>query len=233
MHASVGFQLFTIDDILSRLEALFSRIPHLPPPRAASISSDTLENQESITASLVSGSSSESRGGRHFALNLPYEKEDLIQWALSMRLYLEEFRLLSACIGPATYIWPLGVSESHGYNLSLLAHELIVSQSQLSAQVEPSLDAVLSLGSIHHARCSSESSGSEARKQGDVSSEGAQASNSDTVGEHLPFLVLAKTAAMIRQIVLSNMDRLMRALRDYQMAQASEVHDVAFGASME
>jgi hypothetical protein len=154
-----------------------------------------------------------------FGLNGELQNEVIREWAAILQAVLEEFNLLICCVATATYRWGTDRSGAADQNLSLLSGELGSSQEQIASTVTPRLTNVLApvVDLVIEKTVSTKNEKGEEIKQNEFA---RKLVDPDFVV--LCHTILARNARLLRQVVLSNFDKLLRALKDYLKAQNND-----------
>lgn len=225
LYAQAGFNPMTLDDVQRRMEQLFLRVPHVPSSNFMLYGA----NQESETMfpamAEVSDMSSSHFSSVEEPLRSIYDKDELHSWARALQAVLEEYKLLSACVGPATYVWAGRATGAVEQNLTILYQELSLSQAQLAVQINTWLENILSPSvKLVVEQVVTENDGPNGRS---TRKSFYKAALEDPGFVDQSYTALARNAALLRHLVLANFDRFFKAIRDYQAAQRSVCQDTA------
>eukprot|EP00980_Cylindrotheca_fusiformis_P028785 scaffold22642_cov134-Cylindrotheca_fusiformis.AAC.40 len=154
-----------------------------------------------------------------FGLHAELQTDVIREWAATLQATLEEFNLLVCCVATATYRWGTDRSGAADQNLSLLSGELGSSQDQIASIVTPRLTNVLA----PVVDLVIEKTVSTKNEKGDEVKENQFARKLvDPDFVVLCHKILARNAIMLRQVVLSNFHKLLRAIKDYLKAQKND-----------
>lgn len=154
-----------------------------------------------------------------FGLAGELKSDEIREWAATLQAILEEFNLLVCCIATATYRWGTDRSGAADQNLSLLSGELGSSQDQIASTVTPRLTNVLApvVDLVIEKTVSTKNEKGEEVKENQFA---RKLVDPDFVV--LCHRILARNATLLRQVVLSNFNKLLRALKDYLKAQKND-----------
>lgn len=186
-----------------------------------------------------------------------YDKTKLREWAMALSCIIEEFNLLVACIAPATYQWGTDRSGASEQNLSILSSELVRSQEQISNRVTARLNEVLSpvvtlvmektVTTRQQASKDIDGGGVEVVRLNGYSNENDGGGDNNMLVEvkhnyfrnipedpdylHVAYVMLARNAPLLRQVMLSNLDKLIESIKDYLQAlhKDNQAHDSRSG----
>jgi len=147
--------------------------------------------------------------------------EDAVRdWAAQLQAILEEFNLLVCCVATATYKWGTDRSGAADQNLSLLCGELGASQEQISSAVTPRLTNVLAPVVdlvIEKTVKTTDEHGRETKENHFT----RKLVDPDFVA--LCHKILVRNAPLLRHVVLSNFNKLIRVTKDYLKSQKNDV----------
>lgn len=141
------------------------------------------------------------------------------EWAATLQTILEEFNLVICCVATACYKWGTDRSGAADQHLSLLSGELGSSQEQIVATVTPRLTNVLAPVVdlvIEKVVTTKNGLGHEVKENKFIQ----KFVDPDFV--ELCHRILARNAHMLRQVVLSNFQKILKALNDYLKAQKND-----------
>jgi len=215
LHADIGFEVITLQNIKDRLQALCKEIP--PTPESNFVQSD---NENTNQTSIMTPASALYAPN---AITYNVNRSELRIWATAVQTVLEEFYILVAGVGPATYVWGTDRSGAAEQHLQLLSSEMVRSQEQLLARVTPRLNDVLApVVALVTDR-------TVTKKTKDENGEIIETKQNyfRTVPEDPDFLnasysALARNAALLRQLILANFDKLLQSIQDYLTAQQKD-----------
>jgi hypothetical protein len=203
-HVEIGYSELSMEDIHARIQDLCRGVPKIP---------------DSKFAEKEGGKGSDSSGSRE-TLPQPiqefhFNKTEIREWATSLQTVLEEFHLLVACVSPATYAWGTDRSGAADQNLSLLSNEFMRAQEQLIARVSPRLNDVLApvVTLVTDKTVTEKVDGKEVKQNYFITT------HEDPDYANLCYTILARNAASLRQVVIANFDKLLRAVHDFLNAQ--------------
>jgi hypothetical protein len=205
----------TLKDIHERMKKLATQIPTVP--------SDGfyMEGAKPNEASDVIGEPPNN-------LNKKLIKE----WASQLQIVLEELGLLLCCVSTATYRWGTDRSGAADQNLSLLNEELNGTQDQIASRITPRLRNVLTpvvdlvvdkTVTTKHKRPleNGEGKGSE-EEEVEVKQNVFTRHLEDPDFVHLCYEILARNAPMMRLVVVSNFQKMIKCISDYLAAQKND-----------
>mmetsp|Transcript_8375 Transcript_8375/g.20147 ORF Transcript_8375/g.20147 Transcript_8375/m.20147 type:complete len:226 (+) Transcript_8375:95-772(+) len=141
------------------------------------------------------------------------------EWAATLQAILEEFNLLVCCVATACYKWGTDRSGAADQHLSLLSGELGSSQDQIASTVTPRLTNILAPVVdlvIEKVVTTKNEKGEEVKENQFI----RKLVDPDFVV--LCHRILARNAHMLRQVVLSNFQKILKALKDYLKAQKND-----------
>jgi hypothetical protein len=221
LHAEIDYAAYTLQEIHDRFQDLCRQVPSVP-DNGFLLTDKELKAAKTATAALQKSST----------MPVPeeaciYDKPAIRVWAADLQNVLQEFRLLVACSSPATYVWGTDRSGAAEQNLSLLSNEFSRSQEHISARVTPHLNDVLApvVTLVTDKTVTVKAAdGKEETKQNYFIT---TAEDPDYVD--LCYAVLAKNSVLLRQVVLSNFDKLLQAVEDYLAAQHKDSQHDARG----
>jgi len=154
----------------------------------------------------------------------PHDKERVRSWARTLQTILEEYNLLLSLVSPSTYAWGTDRSGAAEQNLNILSQELIRSQEQLLARVAPRLNDVLApvqtlvTAKTVTTKQTNPVSGLEEETKQNFFVNAAE----DPDYVELCFSSTANNAVLLRQVVLSNLEKTCAAIKDYLTASAKD-----------
>lgn len=217
-HREVGYKQMSLQDIHDRIQALCHRVPEIP--------------ESNFLPKHTNGATTEKSGGEdESTVPLPknpclYDKEEIRKWAASLQIVVEEFNLLVSCVSPATYIWGTDRSGAAEQNLSLLSGELVRSQEQIMARVTPRLNDVLApvVTLVTDKTVTTKLEDGTEIKQNYFAT-----TLEDPEYVDMCFTILARNAALLRQVLLANYDKLLQSIEDYLAAQHKDSQHDARG----
>ena len=231
LHAEIDFTPLTLQDIHDRLVELCRRVPKIPADGFRLDHSDSATTAADATNS--TNITSTTIPTPHFPNDCPYDKTKIRTWAAALQHVLEEFHLLVALVSAATYRWASERSGAADQNLTALGQELARSQEQILGRVSPRIHDVLApvvavvTDKTVTTTTTAATTGEETIK--------TQQNYYITIPEDIDYVNLchaaaARNAASLRQVVLANLDKLLRTVQDYMQAQVNDSqHDVARG----
>lgn len=157
---------------------------------------------------------------------MEYSKKEIRQWAMTMQSVMEEFHLLVACVSPATYAWGTDRSGAADQNLGLLSSEFLRAQEQLHSRVTPRLNDVLApvVSLITDKTVTTKTEDGVETKQNYFMN-----TYEDPEYVDFCFRMLARNAVSMRQVVLANFDKLLRAIHDFLQAQVMDTQSHSRG----
>lgn len=164
------------------------------------------------------------------------KKAVIKSWASNMQCVLEELGLVLCCVSTATYSWGTDRSGAADQNLTLLNEELNNTQEQISAKVSPRLRNVLTpvvdlvvAKTITTKEKRPETSENGQEKVGDGEEEMVEIKTNvfthqleDPDFVHLCNEILARNAPMMRVVVLSNLQKMIKCIKDYLAAHTND-----------
>jgi hypothetical protein len=221
LHAEIDYAAYSLQEIHDRFQDLCRNVPAVP-------DDGFLLTDKQLTAAKKENASQKKNSTMPVSQEAcVYDKATIRIWAADLQNVLQEFRLLVACSSPATYVWGTDRSGAAEQNLALLSNEFSRSQEHISARVTPHLNDVLApvvtlvtdkTVTIKH------DNGKEETKQNYFIT-----TEEDPDYVDLCYSVLAKNAVLLRQVVLSNFDKLLQAVEDYLAAQHKDSQHDARG----
>lgn len=221
LHAEIDYAAYSLQEIHDRFQDLCRHVPAVP-DNGFLLTDKQLKEAKTATAALKKSSTMPVSEG-----TCVYDKKQIRIWAADLQNVLQEFRLLVACSSPATYVWGTDRSGAAEQNLSLLSNEFSRSQEHISARVTPHLNDVLA------PVVTLVTDKTVTLKAADGCQETKQNYFVTTVEDpdyvDLCYTVLAKNAILLRQVVLSNFDKLLQAVEDYLAAQHKDSQHDARG----
>lgn len=185
-----GYQIYTLDNIRTKMQSLCKRVPEIPEDNFSSKGDSTGLDEDAIR-----------------------------EWAALLQAVLEEFNLLVCCVATATYKWGTDRSGAADQNLSLLSGELGSSQEQISSAVTPRLTNVLAPVVdlvIEKSVKTTDENGREVKENHFT----RKLVDPDFV--QLCHKILVRNAPLLRQVVLSNFNKILRVINDYLKAQKND-----------
>jgi hypothetical protein len=235
LHAESDFSPYSLHDIHDRIQALCRQLPVVP------VTEFLLEND--ITTDDASSIINPTR--THSNIAARYDKTAVRTWATGVQTVLEEFHLLVACVSPATYVWGTDRSGAADQSLQLLSGELVRSQEQLLSRVAPKLNDVLApVVTLLNDRTVTTKHIVGSNGEGEMLTT-TTATSTNTVVEtkqnyfitapedpdyvDLCLVILARSAPLLRKVVLANLDKVMRAMEDYLQAKHKDSQHDARG----
>jgi hypothetical protein len=192
-----NFSMLTLEDIQAQIEALCDRVPPIP------------EGSFGITK--------ETNGNTN--LDSTVDEVMTKAWAAQLQAILEEFNLYMCCVATATYKWGTDRSGAADQNLNLLCGEMAASQDQISGTVTPRLTNILAPVVdlvIERTITTTKQDGLEVKENYFA----RKLVDPDFLS--LCHRILARNAPMLRQVVLSNFQKIVSALKDYITAQRND-----------
>ena len=147
----------------------------------------------------------------------PSNKDQVRTWAMSTQAVIEEFTLLLICISAATYKWGSDRTGAADQNLSLLSSELGNAQEQISASVTQRLTNVLApvvelcTKETIVKKVKDEETGEEYEKRINTFSR----EENDPAFIHLCHVILCRNAVMLKHLVLTNFQKVIKCIQDY------------------
>ena len=154
----------------------------------------------------------------------PHDKERVRSWARTLQTVLEEYNLLLSLVSPSTYAWGTDRSGAAEQNLNILSQELIRSHEQLLARVAPRLNDVLApvqtlvTAKTVTTKQTNPVTGLEEETKQNFFVNAAE----DPDYVELCFSSTANNAVLLRQVVLSNLEKTCAAIKDYLTASAKD-----------
>ena len=158
-------------------------------------------------------------------------------WATKMQCVLEELGLVLCCVSTATYSWGTDRSGAADQNLTLLNEELNNTQEQISAKVSPRLRNVLTpvVDLVVEKTITSKAKRPKRPENGDekmcdgeefemveVKTNVFTHHLEDPDFVHLCYEILARNAPMLRVVVLSNLQKMIKCIKDYLAAHTND-----------
>lgn len=141
------------------------------------------------------------------------------EWAATLQATLEDFNLLVCCVATACYKWGTDRSGAADQHLSLLSGELGSSQDQIASTVTPRLTNILApvVDLVIEKVVTTKNEKGEEVKVNEFTRKLV-----DPEFVVLCHRILARNAHMLRQVVLSNFQKILKALNDYLKAQKND-----------
>ncbi|KAL3942462.1 MAG: hypothetical protein SGBAC_003346 [Bacillariaceae sp.] len=141
------------------------------------------------------------------------------EWAATLQATLEDFNLIVCCVATACYKWGTDRSGAADQHLSLLSGELGSSQDQISSTVTPRLTNILApvVDLVIEKVVTTKNDKGEEVKVNEFTRKLV-----DPEFVVLCHRILARNAHMLRQVVLSNFQKILKALNDYLKAQKND-----------
>jgi len=216
-----GFEALSLRDIHDRIKELANQVPEIPSEGFYK------EGAAPDATSPVIGEPPD---------NL--DKALIKTWASRLQVVLEELGLLLCCVSTATYRWGTDRSGASDQNLTLLNDELNSTQDQIASRVTPRLRNVLTpvVDLVVEKTITT-----KIKKRSKEDENGGSAEAGDDEGEvvevkqnvfsrhledpdfvHLCYEILARNAPMMRLVVMTNFDKMLRCITDYLAAQNNE-----------
>lgn len=158
----------------------------------------------------------------------PTNKEEVKEWATQMKIALEEFNLLLMCVSPATYKWGSDRSGAADQNLTMLSNELSSAQEQIASSVMPRLTNVLSpmVEMVIKQSTTTATTQEDGTTKTKVKVNTLAQEESDPAFVDLCRNILCRNATMLRQVVLSNFNKVSACIEDYLKATHKDAnHD--------
>lgn len=205
-----GFHTFSLDDITAKLQGLCHQVPEIPRDQFGIRHADSGDNTAETSNTYDIGD------------DVELDEAGLRKWASTMHAILEEFNLLVCCVETATYKWGTDRSGAADQNLNLLNGELGSSQKDFSTRVTPRLSNVLAPDYdlvIEKIVVTKDAEGREVKEN----HFGRKLADPNFL--KLSHQVLARNAPLLRQVVLSNFSKLLRAIKDYLKAQRNDTNN--------
>jgi hypothetical protein len=233
LHADLNYTPLSLQDIRDRLQLMCYKVPTVPESKFA-VGAGTEEEgggsgaaaaaAAAATAAVPDASPGSNDGAGENKLAPPLDISALKKWAMSMQAVIEELSILMGCVYPATYVWGTDRSGAADQNLSLLNSELARSQDYIATLVTPRLTDVLtpamSLVTKTTVTTKDETTGAE------IKVNHFETTPEDPNYVQFGTVVLARNAAMLRHVVLANIDKMLQAIKDYLTAQQKDAqHD--------
>ena len=215
VHGEARYEELALEGIYEAIQNLFGRVPAIPEhgflhhqvPASTGQNSVTSDDSESSATSDVVAEGSLPRYRRSI-----YNKEELFQWADDLHRVLEEFALLTCCIGPAVFTWVPSMTAVERENYDFLASEFLTSQGNMAAQIKPLLLNILT----------PTTSLVQDKVIQSVDEQGQSIHQTcyrtlvnDRAFVEFCYDLLGRNAIMVRQLLLANFDRILRAIRRY------------------
>jgi hypothetical protein len=192
---ATAFKSFTLEDIRSKIQSLSSRVPEIP------------------EANFSNGN------GDNGSTDSDLDEHVIRDWAATLQAVLEEFNLLVCCVATATYKWGTDRSGASDQNLSLLSGELASSQEQIASTVTPRLTNVLApvVDLVIEKTVTTKNAEGMEVKENHFTRKLV-----DPEFVKLCHMILARNAPLLRQVVLSNFQKILACLKDYLDAQKND-----------
>jgi hypothetical protein len=232
LHADLNYTPLSLQDIRDRLQLMCYKVPTVPESNFAVGAGTEEEGGGSGAAAAAAAAAAvpdaSSPGNNDAAgqnkLAPPLDIRALKKWAMSMQAVIEELSIMMGCVYPATYVWGTDRSGAADQNLSLLNSELARSQDYIATLVTPRLTDVLtpamSLVTKTTVTTKDETTGAE------IKVNHFETTPEDPNYVQFGTVVLARNAAMLRHVVLANIDKMLQAIKDYLTAQQKDAqHD--------
>lgn len=205
-----GFQPLTLTDIREAISRLFVRAPSIP------LGAFRLQDRSGTTSAAESDPESQQSDPYLYHPRSEFNKPELRQWAIEMMSILDEYALLCACIGPSVYAWRASMSGEATQNYNFLVTEVILSQTQMSSQVRPLLQPIL----VPSVRLVTDQILESRNAKGETVRKVLYRTELDDPAYHeLCYDTVGRNTVMLRQLLLSNLDRLLSVLRDFALHQ--------------
>jgi len=214
LHAEIGYQPVSLQDIHDRIVELCRRVPPVPESGFALLE-DEAAPQESTQPRTIPVASTP----------CPYDKAQIRAWAAALQTVLEEFHLIVALVSAATYRWGTDRSGAADQNLGLLSNELARSQEQILGRVSPRINDVLApvVSLLTDKTVTTKTADAEIKQNYFIQV------HEDPDYVHLCYAAAARNAVTMRQVVLANFDKLLQSLQDYLQAQTNDSQHDARG----
>jgi hypothetical protein len=196
---ATAFKSFTLEDIRSKIQSISSRVPEIP------------------EANFSNGNGGDNNNGNNTDSDL--DEHVIRDWAATLQAVLEEFNLLVCCVATATYKWGTDRSGASDQNLSLLSGELASSQEQIASTVTPRLTNVLApvVDLVIEKTITTKNAEGMEVKENHFTRKLV-----DPEFVKLCHMILARNAPLLRQVVLSNFQKILACLKDYLDAQKND-----------
>ena len=215
----VDFTPLTLQDIHDRIQELAKQIPQIP--EGGFYTKGALPNETSD----VIGEPPE---------NL--EKALIKSWASQLQIVLEDLGLLLCCVSTATYRWGTDRSGAADQNLTLLNEELNSTQDQIASRVTPRLRNVLTpvVDLVVERTITTKSKRPKTSANGDAPGGDGEDETvevkqnvftrhlEDPDFVHLCYEILARNAPMMRLVVMTNLQKMVRCITDYLAAHTND-----------
>ena len=216
LHAEIGYQPVSLQDIHDRIVELCRRVPPVPVSGFALLE-DEGKAQPKDTARTATIPVAQTP--------CPYDKAQIRAWAAALQTVLEEFHLIVALVSAATYRWGTDRSGAADQNLGLLSNELARSQEQILGRVSPRINDVLApvVSLLTDKTVTTKTDTAEIKQNYFIQV------HEDPDYVHLCYAAAARNAVTMRQVVLANFDKLLQSLQDYLQAQTNDSQHDARG----
>ena len=242
LHKEIGYETMSLESIRDRLVALCQKVPPIPESNfeiirrgkkySARKCAVPIDNNYQPLVDSDDDDEEENGDQLPYPRNpCEYNRTELREWATSLQTCLEEFYLLVALVSPATYRWGTDRSGAAEQNLALLSQAFVQSQEQITARVTTRLNDVLApVVTLVTTKTVTTKQKKQSNNSNNEDEEIKRNYFTTTVEDpdyvHLAFTILARNSHLLRQIVLANFDKLLRAMADYLEAQQKDAqHD--------
>uniref|UniRef100_A0A7S2HL02 Uncharacterized protein n=1 Tax=Helicotheca tamesis TaxID=374047 RepID=A0A7S2HL02_9STRA len=154
----------------------------------------------------------------------PDDAKSVTDWATSLQTVIEQLNLYICCVSPATYKWGSDRSGAADQNLAVLSSELGNAQDQIASSVTPRLTNVLApvvdLVISKVITSKNEETGEEI-KRNEFTREQV-----DPAFLKLCYVILCRNAALIRNVLMTNLIKIDNVIQDYVKATKKDAsHD--------
>lgn len=193
------FQSYSISEVREQIIALCERVPQVPTNQFGILDAE---------GKPITDASKETLDG-----------DAVREWATQLQAVIEQFNLLLCCVATATYKWGTDRSGAADQNLGLLSGELAASQDQIASTVTPRVSNVLAPVVDLVIQKSTKSKNDKGE---DVKVNEFTRKLVDPDFYQLCHRILARNAPLLRQVVLSNFNKITNVLKDYMKAQTND-----------
>mmetsp|Transcript_27084 Transcript_27084/g.76212 ORF Transcript_27084/g.76212 Transcript_27084/m.76212 type:complete len:240 (-) Transcript_27084:164-883(-) len=198
-ETSIEFSTYTLEDIRQKVIDLCKRMPTVP--------NDEFGHKATPKT----------------AINEPLIKK----FASELQFIMEEFNLISGCVGAATYKWGTDRSGAADQNLTLLVGEFSSAQDTISSAVSSRLSNVLApMVELVVDKVIVTKDGDDDNNDNDATKKETRQNVYIRKGDGdfiaLCHTILARNAVMIRQLMLSQFEKVLKCIKDYLKAQKND-----------
>ena len=212
LRKATGYTPLTLSDIHDRIVDLCHRLPRLP------------EGGFVLDTPLPAANDATVKGSVKSLIPQPtvpctVDKVALKAWAAATQGIIEEYSFIISNVSVATYKWGTDRSGAADQNLGLLGTELARSQEMVTSRIAPRLNDILCpvvTTLTGKTVTTKQEDGTEIKENYFVHS------YEDVDYVQMCFNSLGRNAPHLRHLLLSNWDKVLNALDDYQLAQTKD-----------